>query len=237
MENISVNNVSKTYINNTIALDDVSLSINKGEFYGLIGVNGAGKTTLMNSFTGEIKPDSGKISVLDFDSQSEGEKIRANVGILPEKESPLSFMTPSEYFSFIGDVRNIDNDVLDKRVNKWVKRLNLEDKLNSLNKDLSRGQQQKVLFASIFLHEPEIVFIDEPLANLDPLIQDKIKEYLKEYNEEGNTVVLSTHYLEVATELCETLGVMNNGKLIGEYDVDELSSHDDIKELLTKKVV
>jgi len=233
MVDINVNKISKTYTNGTKALEDVSFEIDSGEFYGLIGVNGAGKTTLINSLIGQIKLDSGEISVLGFDASTEGEKVRANVGILPEKESPLSFMTPEEYFDFIGDVRGIEQKELNKKVNSWAERLDLVDEMDSMNRHLSRGQQQKVLFAGTFLHEPEVVFIDEPLANLDPIIQEELKDYLREYNNKGNTIILSTHHLEVATELCEKLGVMNNGTMIGEHNVEDLDSHDDIRELLT----
>lgn len=232
MVDIKVTNISKTYTNGTKALDDVSFEITSGEFYGLIGVNGAGKTTLINSLTGQLNVDSGEIDVLGFDPSTDGDKVRANVGILPEKESPLSFMTPTEYFDFIGDVRGINTEELDEKVELWAERLDLVDEMDSMNRHLSRGQQQKVLFAGTFIHDPKVVFIDEPLANLDPLIQKELKSYLKEYNDKGNTIILSTHYLEVATELCEKLGVMNNGKMISEYNVKELDTHDDIRELL-----
>lgn len=233
MEDINVEDVTKIYTDGTEALNNVSLSIESGNFYGLIGVNGSGKTTLINILTGQIKPDSGEVTVLDLNAITEGDEIRAKVGILPEKESPLSFMTPSEYFSFIGDVRGIPRDKLSDKISEWADRLELHDEMNSMNKQLSRGQQQKVLFAGAFLHEPDIVFIDEPLANLDPLIQEKLKKYLIEYNEKGNTIVLSTHHLDVATELCDTLGVMKQGKIIEKCNVDKLDSHDDIRELLT----
>ncbi len=232
MADIKVDNLTKTYITGTKALKDINLKIDKGDFYGLIGVNGAGKTTLINSLTGQIKPDEGKIHILNVDAVENGEKVRANVGILPEKESPMSFMTPEEYFDFIGEVRGIEKEKLDEKVSEWVDKLNLSQHMNSLNKHLSRGQQQKVLFAGTFLHEPDVVFIDEPLANLDPLIQEILKEYLKEYNERGKTIILSTHHLDVAKELCNTLGVMNDGELIGEYTVSELKDNDDIRELL-----
>jgi len=236
MSDITVKNIIKTYKDGTKALDDVSLSIEKGDFYGLIGVNGAGKTTLINSLTGQINPDSGEITVLGHDAIKDGQKVRADVGILPEKESPLSFMTPREYFNFVGDVRGIEKNKLNDKIDYWAELLEIEGQLDSMNRNLSRGQQQKVLFAGTFLHEPDIVFIDEPLANLDPLIQEKLKDYLKEYNKKDNkTIVLSTHYLEVAKELCNTLGVMNNGELIGEYTVEDLDTNDDIRELLKSK--
>lgn len=233
---IIVDDVKKTYITGTKALDNVSLNVENGDFYGLIGVNGAGKTTLINALTGQIKPDEGNIEVLNLNPVKEGEKIRSKVGILPEKESPLSFMTPEEYFNFIGDVRGIDSEILDEKIEKWTDKLNLSEQMNSLNKNLSRGQQQKVLFAGTFLHEPDIVFIDEPLANLDPLIQETLKDYLLKYNKEkGKTIILSTHYLNIATELCDKLGVMKDGKIIGEYNVDDLDSDENIEELLTQK--
>lgn len=232
MADIQVENITKIYSTGTKALDDISLSIEKGEFYGLIGVNGAGKTTLINALTGQIKPDSGTIDVLGLDSSKDGEKVRAKVGILPEKESPILSMTPEEYFNFIGDVRGIDSKKLTENINMWVDKLEISEEMNILNKNLSRGQQQKILFAATFLHEPDIVFIDEPLANLDPLIQERLKNYLVEYNKnENKTIILSTHYLDVATELCGTLGIMKNGKMIGEYNVDDINTNN-IKNLL-----
>lgn len=233
MDSIFVKDITKTYSNGTKALDNVSLNIKSGEFYGLIGVNGAGKTTLINTLTGQLNPDNGEVKVLDLNSKISGAEIRSKVGILPEKETPLSFMTPSEYFDFIGDVRGISDDEVQNKVNEWVERLDMKEEMNSMNRNLSRGQQQKVLFAGTFIHEPDVVFIDEPLANLDPLIQEKLKNYLKEYNEKGNTIVLSTHYLDVAIELCEKLGVMRDGKMIGEYKTDDINSDDDIRKLLT----
>lgn len=234
MSDIKVNSLTKTYITGTKALQDINLEIEKGEFYGLIGVNGAGKTTLINSLTGQIKPDDGEIDILGYDVMENSKEVRADVGILPEKESPMSFMTPEEYFDFIGEVRGIEEDTLEKKVDEWINKLNLSQHMNSLNKHLSRGQQQKVLFAGTFLHEPDVVFIDEPLANLDPLIQEILKDYLREYNEEENkTIILSTHHLDVAKELCNTLGVMKDGELIGEYNVEELKNNDNIRELLT----
>ncbi len=232
MADIQVENITKIYSTGTKALDDISLNIEKGEFYGLIGVNGAGKTTLINALTGQIKPDSGTIDVLGLDSSKNGEKVRAKVGILPEKESPILSMTPEEYFNFIGDVRGINSKKLTENINMWVDKLEISEEMNILNKNLSRGQQQKILFAATFLHEPDIVFIDEPLANLDPLIQERLKNYLVEYNKnENKTIILSTHYLDVATELCGTLGIMKNGKMIGEYNVDDINTNN-IKNLL-----
>ncbi len=234
MTDISVTNVEKTYSNDVTALNSVSIEIESGDFYGLIGENGAGKTSLINVLTGQIEPDGGEVDVLGVDPTEDEAEARAKVGILPEKESPLSFLTPREYFEFVGDVRGIDQKILDKRVETWSERLELTDKLDSLNRNLSRGQQQKVMFAATFLHEPDLVFIDEPLVNLDPGVQARLKKYLAEYNENGNTIVFSTHYLEAAKELCTKIGIMKKGELIGEYDVDELETHEELRDVLVE---
>lgn len=229
---INVEEVSKTYDGEVTALDNVSINIDKGDFYGLIGKNGAGKTTLINILTGQIPYDSGDVSVLEEDVEEKGASIRDDMGILPENESPLSFLTPREYFEFVGDVRDIPEETIKQNIDEWVERLELEGTLDTLNRNLSQGQQQKVMVTATFLHEPSLVFIDEPLVNLDPLVQNRVKEFLTEYNDAGNTIILSTHYTEAAAERCSCIGVMDDGSLISEHDVDELSSHDDLRDIL-----
>lgn len=229
---ISAKDVRKTYDNGTEALKSVSIDVDEGDFYGLVGKNGAGKTTLIKILTGQIKPDSGDISVVDIDPTTDSKQVRSLVGVLPEKESPMSFLTPNEYFSFISDVRDMSNEKRDERVEELSGMLNIEDKLDKKNRNLSRGQQQKVMLISAFIHEPELVFIDEPLANLDPIIQKTVKEFLKKYNDDGNTIVLSTHYTEATIELCSKVGVMADGKMIHEKDADVISTTEEIRDLL-----
>lgn len=228
---VKLDDVSKKYSGVTV-LNNVSISIDEGEFYGLIGINGAGKTTLINTLTGKVEPTNGSINVLGMNPVKKGSQIREKIGILPEKESPLDFMTVEEYFYFIGNVRGINEDKLHKKIDYWCDKLELENQRDLLNKNLSRGQKQKVLFASIFIHEPKLVLIDEPLANLDPIIQEKIKSYLIDYNKKGNTVIFSTHHLNVARELCSKIGVMRNGNLTGEYNISDIESNNEIIELL-----
>lgn len=205
------------------ALSGLSLSVARGELYGLLGPNGAGKTTTIGVLTGQLVPDAGSVEVLGTDPASDPVATRRQVGILPEKESPPSFMTPREYFEFVGTVRDLDADLVDSRVREWADRLSFGEKLDTLNTDLSRGQQQKVMITQAFLHQPELVFIDEPLANLDPIVQEQVKGYLVDYRGEGNTVFLSTHHIEVAEEICTRVGVVNDGVLATERRPDELA--------------
>ena len=215
MPAIQTDSLRKAY-GDVTALDGLSLSVSEGELFGLLGPNGAGKTTTMEVLTGQVEPDGGTASVLGVDPVAEPTAAREGVGILPEKESPPSFMTPREYFRFVGAVRGLPDETVDERVETWTDRLDVAGKLDTLATDLSRGQQQKVMVAAAFLHEPALVFIDEPLANLDPIAQEGVKRFLTRYREAGNTVILSTHDVSVAAELCTRVGVMHAGDLIRE---------------------
>ncbi len=198
------------------ALTDMSVSVSRGELFGFLGPNGAGKTTTLRVLTGQLEPDSGTASVLDTDPTTEPLSVRRQVGVLPEGGSPPSFLTPQEYFEFVGRVRDLEPDVVDERVEAWATRLGFESKLETLHTDLSRGQQQKVMVSQAFLHEPEVVFIDEPLANLDPLVQETLKRFLVAYADAGNAVFISTHNIDVAAAICTRVGIVADGTVVAE---------------------
>lgn len=218
------------------ALSGLSLSVDSGELYGLLGPNGAGKTTAMEVLTGQTVADSGEADVLGVDPETDPIGVRERVGILPEKESPPSFSTPREYFQFVGSVRGMADDEVDRRTETWAQRLSFAEKLDTLSTDLSRGQQQKTMIAGAFLHEPEVVFIDEPLANLDPIVQERVKRFLTNYREAGNTVVVSTHNVEVAAELCSRVGVVNAGELVAEVVPKELAADETLLDVFIEHV-
>jgi ABC-2 type transport system ATP-binding protein len=232
---ISTSNLRKTY-GDVTALADLSLSIEAGELFGALGPNGAGKTTTIKILTGQLQPDGGSASVLGYDPVAEPVETRRQIGILPEQESPPSFLTPREYFDFVGTVRDIPEDVVADRVATWTDRLSYAEKLDTMSTDLSRGQQQKVMITQAFLHEPEVVFIDEPLANLDPIVQEHVKEFLKSYRDDGNTIFISTHHIEVAEELCTRVGIVSGGELIAERRPSELGRNESLLDTFLENV-
>lgn len=200
------------------ALKGLDLEVEEGEFYGFIGPNGAGKSTTINILTGQMKPSAGRTEVLGIDPSENPKKVRERVGILPEREDPPSFLTPREYFEFVAEVRNIE----DPEIERWAERLKFEEKLDTINADLSKGEKQKVMITQAFLHEPELVFIDEPLTNLDPIIQERVKNFMTDYRERGNTIFLSTHVLGLAQDVCSRVGILDKGELIVERDVADI---------------
>jgi ABC-2 type transport system ATP-binding protein len=208
---IEIRNLSKSY-GSTKAVNDISLSIGKGELFGLLGPNGSGKTTMIKMLTGQIKPTSGSIRVHGVNVLEDPIRVRELVGIVPEQETPPSFLTAEEYLHFVAKIRKMKH--YEKTCESWFEFLDFGDQKNSLCKDLSRGTRQKLMFAQAFLHEPKLAIIDEPLINLDPVMQKKVKDFLAGYVKNGGTIFISTHILEIAKQICTSIGVIYKGKLV-----------------------
>jgi ABC-2 type transport system ATP-binding protein len=228
---IRADGVAKSY-GDVQALTDLSLTVERGELFGVLGPNGAGKTTTMEILTGQLEPDAGAVEVLGTDPTEDPIGVRRGIGILPEQESPPSFLTPREYFSFVGRVRDVPAATVESRVVEWADRLSFRAKLDTLCSDLSRGQQQKVMLTAAFLHEPAAVFIDEPLANLDPIVQETVKEFLESYRADGNALFLSTHHVEVAESICTRVAIVADGRVQRERRPSELDGESLLNEFL-----
>ena len=208
---IQVQQLTRRYGDLT-AVNQVSLDVKGGALFGLLGPNGSGKTTMIRMLTGQIRPTSGSARVLGMDVVAEPVAVREKVGIIPEQETPPSFLTAEEYLGFVGKVRNLKDAA--QKADWWFDFLEFPDKRNVLCKDLSRGTRQKLMFAQAFLHRPVLALIDEPLINFDPIMQKKVKEYLREYVRDGGTVFLSTHILEIAEEICTDVAILHQGNLV-----------------------
>ncbi len=202
------------------ALRGVDLTIDEGEFFGLFGPNGAGKTTMLRILTGQLRPTSGSARVLGVDVVAEPLRVKSLVGIVPEVESPPSYLTSTEYLEFVARVRKLD--AVDARVAKWIEFFDLEDERDTLCKDLSKGTRQKLMLASAFIHDPRLVFLDEPFINLDPIYQRKLRDFLQEYVAGGGTVFMASHLLDIAERLCDHVAVIRDGSLIATGSVDAI---------------
>ena len=154
---IQTENYTKTFGDLT-AVDSISLSVEKGSLFGLLGPNGSGKTTMIKMLTGQMKPSSGTAQVLGIDPSADAVRVRGAVGIIPEQETPPSFLTAVEYLSFVGKIRSLDDTK--EQADWWFDFLDFGDKKDVLCKDLSRGTRQKLMFAQAFLHTPEVALID-----------------------------------------------------------------------------
>lgn len=202
------------------AVNDVSFTIGKGELFGLLGANGAGKSTLLKILTGQLEPSSGKCTVLGVDPAADPMEVKRRIGILPEVESPPSFLTGREYLHFIGLVRGIDD--IEERTEKWIGMLDMKSYEKVPCKDLSKGTRQKLMFAAALIHEPPLVFLDEPFSGLDPKYQKLFREHIHAYIERGGTAFMCTHLLEIAEKMCTRVGIMSRGRLIAAGKMGEI---------------
>ena len=205
---INCDNLSKKY-DDVEALKEIKLEVKEGEFFGLLGPNGAGKTTLLKILTCQLKPSNGKAEVFNLDTSNQFSSIKPKISIVPEQESPPSFLTPREVLELVLNIRQIS----DGNVDYWLDFFELNDMEGRVCRNLSRGQKQKVMLASAFISETKLMFLDEPFINLDPLVQSKVREWLKQYVEEGGTVFINTHLLENAERLCDRAAIIHQGKI------------------------
>jgi len=202
------------------ALSDVSITVDKGDFFGFFGPNGAGKTTLIRILTGQLDPTSGAVNVIGVDVVKEPLRVKELIGIVPEVESPPTYLTAYEYLYFVGMVRKVDG--LDGKIEKWLSFFDLESKKGTICKDMSKGMRQKLMLASAFIHEPELLFLDEPFINLDPIYQRILREYLEEYIEKGGTIFMASHILEISEKLCNKLAIVNLGRIVAQGKKEDL---------------
>ena len=208
-----------------VALHTLNVEVYSGEFFGVFGPNGAGKSTFIKLLTGQLQPSIGQIEVLGVDAKQSPQKLKANIGIVPESESPPSFLTPTEFLQFVARLRGLDN--LDEQVEYWLDWFGLQEKRDTMCKDLSKGQRQKVMLASAFIHKPKLLFLDEPFANLDPIYQRKCREWLLDHVANGGTIFLCSHVLEMAERMCNRMAIINHGRVLAAGTVTGLKQSED----------
>ena len=207
-----------------VALHPLNVEVHSGEFFGVFGPNGAGKSTFIKLLTWQLRPSIGQIEILGIDAEDSPQKLKANIGIVPESESPPSFLTPAEFLQFVARLRGLDN--LEQNVEHWLDLFGLQEKRDTMCKDLSKGQRQKVMLASAFIHKPKLLFLDEPFANLDPIYQRKCREWLLDHVKDGGTIFLCSHVLEMAERMCNRMAIINNGKVLAAGTVTGLKENE-----------
>ena len=209
---ISYKNIKKFY-GGLKAVNGITLNIKEGEFFGLLGPNGAGKSTLINMLAGLAKPSTGKISVMGYDVQNNYQEARHSVGIVPQELVFDPFFNVREMLRFQAGYfgKGKENDVW---VDEVIERLDLTDKASTNMRKLSGGMKRRALIAQALVHKPPVIVLDEPTAGVDVELRQKLWEFIKDLNNDGHTIVLTTHYLEEAQELCNSVAMLRAGKVV-----------------------
>lgn len=196
------------------AVDDVTLTVPRGEFFAVLGPNAAGKTTTMKILAGLMKPTSGRARVAGFDVQEKSLEARKRMAYVPDFPFLYEKLTPWEFVRFTGQLFQMTDEEIRAKGAELVGKFNLEDYIDKPIEGLSHGTRQRVAIVSALLHDPEVFIIDEPMIGLDPQHARIVKDVLKKRSLKGMTVLVSTHQLSVAEELADRIGIMHQGRLI-----------------------
>ena len=222
MKSIEVNNLTKKFGSFT-AVDQISFKVEKGEIFGFLGANGAGKTTTIRMLCGILAPTSGDALVSGYSIMKEANKVKTRIGYMSQRFSLYNDLTVEENINFFSGVYNLPEEKLKER-KKWVLSIaNLEGKEKLLTGSLPGGIKQRLALGTAVIHQPEIVFLDEPTSGVDPISRRNFWELINYLSDEGVTVLVTTHYLEEA-EFCNNIIMMDQGKIIAEGNSKELKS-------------
>ena len=221
MVQVTVEHLTKNY-GTLVALKDVSLKIGPDQVFGLLGPNGAGKSTLLKTLVGILRPTEGTIRIDDIDIVAEPEKAKRMIGYLPENPSLYTGLTTQEFLQFVGKIRGVRDEILDREISDSLKSFELEEKRNSLVGSLSKGMKQKVALIATSLHNPQVLVLDEPLTALDPKTRVSVKEWIGSQTKRGVTTILSTHDLDVAQAHAGRIAIIDHGRIVAVDDIEGL---------------
>ncbi len=210
---VSVQQVYKTYDKRPV-VNDLSFTIQSGEMFGLLGPNGAGKSTTIRMLTTLTQPTQGQIEIAGYDVVRQPLEVKQNIGVVLQQISVDSDLTVWENMELHGRLHHLSNPGRQKRINQWLEYVELGDRRDALVKTLSGGMKRRLQIARALLHQPKILFLDEPTVGLDPQTRRRLWEIIRDLNRQGMTMLLTTHYMDEVEFLCDRIGIMDAGKLI-----------------------
>jgi ABC-2 type transport system ATP-binding protein len=214
MHALSVAGLTKTYKNGVHALKSIDLDVDEGDFFALLGPNGAGKTTLIGIVTALVTKSAGTVNVFGHDIDRELERAKSCIGVVPQEINFNMFESPETIVINQAGFYGIERRLARERAEKYLKQLALWDKRKTMARALSGGMKRRLMIARALMHEPRLLILDEPTAGVDIEIRRSMWEFLREINQQGTTIILTTHYLEEAENLCRNIAIIDGGRII-----------------------
>ena len=210
---VSIEGLTRDY-GSTRAVDGLCLTIPEAEVFGLLGPNGSGKTTTINCLTGLLRPTRGTVKVLGFDVQVQGPEARGVMGVSPQETAVYPYLTGEENIRLFGELYSVPRKTLDARVDYVLEKVGLLDEAKRRVGKYSGGMKRRVSIAMALVTDPRVILLDEPTVGMDPQARRAIWDFILELRDHGKTIMLTTHYMEEAEELCDEVGIIDHGKLI-----------------------
>ena len=218
---VEIKGLCKSYDNKRV-VDNLDLTINDGEIYGFIGHNGAGKTTTIKCLIGILSFEKGEILIDGLSIKDKPIECKRKIAYIPDNPDLYNYMSGIDYLNFIGDVFNVANDERIKRIDKYAGIFELTDSLANPISSYSHGMRQKLAIIAAWLHEPDLIVMDEPFVGLDPKASHDLKLMMREFCDNGGSIFFSTHVLEVAEKLCDKVAIIKQGELIKSGTMEEV---------------
>ena len=222
MKALEIRNLQKTYKNGHLALKGIDLSIDKGDFFALLGPNGAGKSTTIGIICSLIRKSGGSISVFGADIETDISRAKSSLGIVPQEINFSQFETCLEIVLNQGGYYGINRRLACKRAEKYLNKLGLWERRHDISRTLSGGLKRRLMIARAMIHEPEMLILDEPTAGVDVELRRSMWNFLTEINNQGVTILLTTHYLEEAESLCRNIAIIDGGQIIENTSMKQL---------------
>jgi ABC-2 type transport system ATP-binding protein len=227
---ITINNLTKRF-DDIAAVDNLSLEIGWGELFGILGPNGAGKSTTVNVLSTLLEPTDGSATVDGHDVVFDPERVRDVIGVCPQKPAFYPHLTGEENITLMGEMYLVPKDVLKERVTTMVERIGMEDHIGRRAKEYSGGMIRKVSMLMALISDPKIALLDEPTVAMDPKSRRAVWDYIRELQEQGKAIILTTHYMEEAQELCDRVAILDEGQLIALGSPSDLMEEHQAKNL------
>lgn len=221
---IKLSSLTKRYGSFT-AVAGIDLEVPAGELFGFLGPNGAGKTTTLRMIGGILRPTSGNIQVAGFDMLKQATQAKARLGFIPDRPFIYEKLTGIEFLRFVAGLYGQSGDEVEHRMRELLTLFDLEDWADAVVESYSHGMRQKLIISSAFVHRPEVIIVDEPMVGLDPKAARTLKDLFRQFVKRGNTIMMSTHTLEVAESLCDRIAIIQEGKIRAIGTMDELRGH------------
>jgi ABC-2 type transport system ATP-binding protein len=227
---ITTENLTKKY-EDKLAVENLSLQVGKGELFGLLGPNGAGKTTTISIICGLIKPTSGTVKIYGYDVIKEQQKVKKLIGVCIQETAIYPYLTGIENLALFGNLYGMNKKTIKERSNLLLTKMALKEDAKRLAAKYSGGMKRRLSLALALIHDPQIAFLDEPTVAMDPQSRHAVWDFIKEQKTKGKTIILTTHYMEEAEELCDRVGIIDQGKLIALGTPEELIAKNNVKNL------
>ena len=218
---LEINGLSKSYGSHK-AVDNLSMRIANGEIHGFIGHNGAGKTTTLRSIAGIMQFEEGTITIDGHSIKDEPLACKKIMAYIPDNPDLYEFMSGIQYLNFIADIFGVDASTRDERIHRYTYLFEITNVLDDAISSYSHGMKQKLAIVSAWIHEPKLILMDEPFVGLDPKASHILKQMMREFCDQGNAILFSTHVLEVAEKLCDRVAIIKDGKLIRSGTMEEV---------------